>query len=87
MLFALILLRTYSAADCGKIVVLLYRAIRPFHIAFFDVRDKVGYANAYGATAHTRRVFAIKTSLRLVGGKLCGISERNLVEIVLSFLC
>ena len=87
MLFALILLRTNSSANCRKIVVVFQHAICDLNITLLHVCDKIGDMHAHGATAHTRRVFAIEASVCLVFCKFCGISERNLVEVAYPFVC
>ena len=80
--FALGLLRTYSAADCGKRRGLVNYLIRALKISVFYLCDKFGNMNIYGTARNTGHIFAAETAKRFVNCRLCRITRGDFIEIV-----
>ena len=80
--FALGLLRTYSAADCGKRRGLVNYLIRALKISVFYLCDKFGNMNIYGTARNTGHIFATEAAKRFVNCRLCRITRGDFIEIV-----
>ena len=65
----MMLLRTNSATNCGKIVVKGDGVICAFNVPFFQFRDKYRDFDSNGTTCHTRCMLTIKTSTCLFKSK------------------
>ena len=85
--FALILLRTYPAADRGQGVGLPDRLIRPFEIPFGDLGDEVRDLHVHRAARNAGAVFAVEAAGRLIERHFRRITEGHLVEIRGSLQC
>ena len=79
--FALALLGANPTADCRQGAGKGNYLVGTFKVTLFNLVDKVGNVNVYGATLNAGCIFAVQASLRLVNCNFGGIAQRYLFKI------
>jgi hypothetical protein len=79
------LLRTYTAANCGKRRGLRNDLVSALKVAFLDLPDEFGNMDLNGAAVNARHMLAVKAAVSLVDSGLLGITESNLAEVMCSY--
>ena len=85
-LFALVLLRTYPAADSRQIACIGNDVISSVVVALDDLLNKIGDLNVYRTAAHAGTVLAVEAARRLLLCHLLGVALRHLQKVVRTHL-
>jgi hypothetical protein len=82
---ALSLLRTYTAANCGKRRGLGNDLVSAFKVAFLDLGNEFGNMDLNGASVNARHMLAVKAAVSLVDSGFLGIAESYFFEVMCSY--